>query len=100
MMAEQLLEDTITKEERVRIAGKWLRRARTDMALSQEKFAKLIRKAGDNGPVGNTVARWERAEMRPSLQRLDRLANVLGLPRELVVDIMHRLNIERIPEDL
>ena len=108
MMTEmQIIPDVQTPEERAALAGAWLRHERqTGFDVGQEKFAIMIREEYSkltgteaDGPAANTIARWERGKLRAGIQYMSAIANVIGREVKLVVQILHRHEIEFIPED-
>lgn len=57
--------------------GAHIRRARNAKGYTQGYLARLIDETDTNGPLN--VSRWERGANRPSDEKLERIAEVLGL---------------------
>ena len=94
-----LLAEALDATKRGRMAGAWLRRERLALGWTQEQFAEQIQEGGAKGPVSNTVARWERGEMRPATSYIPHIARVIGVDARLVAAILRFLEVERIPDD-
>ena len=104
MTDELVLVDEPTEEERnaefakkQKVAGAWLRRERESMGWSQADLAIEINYLEGRSPAPNTIARWERGEMRPQSKYLPVMARLLGHEPRLMNAILRHREVNRIP---
>lgn len=66
----------------------YLKEVRKRLKVSQTKLAELL------GVAQETVSKWERGLNSPSIETLDRIAEVLGIPVQMLLGV----DLEKLPD--
>ena len=63
--------------------GRWLRLARDEAGMDQNSVAKAL---GMSPRSGSSIVAWEKGYRSPSLEQLQRLAELYGVPLRMLVE--------------